>query len=149
MIVIADSNIFYSALIAPNGEIATILKDRNMQFIAPDFIIEEVKEHLDVIKAGRRKDKAEKKILAELKQLLEKITIIPLDEITKKNLQDAFEIVKDVDKDDYAFVAVHLQFKHKIWSRDEALIKGLTEKGYGHFFISTDEVRKHLYKKRN
>ena len=43
MIVIADSNIFYSALIAPNGEIATILKDRNMQFIAPDFIIEEVK----------------------------------------------------------------------------------------------------------
>ena len=142
MIVIADSNIFYSALIAPNGEIATILKDRNMQFIAPDFIIEEVKEHLDVIKAGRRKDKAEKKILAELKQLLEKITIIPLDEITKK-------IVKDVDKDDYAFVAVHLQFKHKIWSRDEALIKGLTEKGYGHFFISTDEVRKHLYKKKN
>ena len=56
MIVIADSNIFYSALIVPNGEIATILKDRNMQFIAPDFIIEEVKEHLDVIKAGRRKD---------------------------------------------------------------------------------------------
>ena len=108
MIVIADSNIFYSALIAPNGEIATILKDRNMQFIAPDFIIEEVEEHLDVIKAGRRKDKTEKKILAELKQLLEKITIIPLDEITKKNLQDAFEIVKDVDKDDYAFVAVHL-----------------------------------------
>ncbi|WP_454981470.1 PIN domain-containing protein [Capnocytophaga granulosa] len=143
MIVIADSNIFYSALIAPNGEIATILKDRNMQFIAPDFIIEEV------IKAGWRKDKTEKKILAELKQLLEKITIIPLDEITKKNLQDAFEIVKDVDKDDYAFVAVHLQFKHKIWSRDEALIKGLTEKGYGHFFISTDEVRRHLYKKRN
>ena len=60
MIVITDTNIFYSALIAPNGEIATILKDRNMQFIAPDFIIEEVKEHLDVIKAGRRKDKAEK-----------------------------------------------------------------------------------------
>ena len=59
MIVIADSNIFYSALIAPNGEIAAILKDRNMQFIAPDFIIEEVKEHLDVIKAGWRKDRKE------------------------------------------------------------------------------------------
>ena len=147
MIVIADSNIFYSALIAPNGEIATILKNRNMQFIAPDFIIEEVEEHLDVIKAGRRKDKTEKKILAD-KTAVRKITIIPLDEITKKNLQDAFEIVKDVDKDDYAFVAVHLQFKHKIWSRDEALIKGLTEKGYGHFFISTDEVRKYLYKKK-
>ena len=61
MIVIADSNIFYSALIAPNGEIATILKDKNMQFIAPDFIIEEVKEHLEIIAASRKKDKSKKK----------------------------------------------------------------------------------------
>ena len=44
MIVIADSNIFYSSLITPNGTIAAILKDRNMQFLAPDYIIEEVKE---------------------------------------------------------------------------------------------------------
>ena len=76
MIVIADSNIFYSALIAPNGEIATILKDKNMQFIAPDFIIEEVKEHLEIIAASRKKDKSKKKILADLNHLLEKITII-------------------------------------------------------------------------
>ena len=49
MIVIADSNIFFGALITPNGELATILKDKNMQFLAPDYIIEEVKEHLDII----------------------------------------------------------------------------------------------------
>jgi len=55
MIVIADSNIFYSALIAPNGEIANILRDKNMQFIAPYFIIDEVKEHLDIIKISRIK----------------------------------------------------------------------------------------------
>ena len=66
MIVIADSNIFYSALIAPNGEIANILRDKNMQFIAPDFIIDEVKEHLDIIEASRKKDKTKKKILADL-----------------------------------------------------------------------------------
>ena len=46
MIVIVDSNIFYSSLITPNGTIAAILKDRNMQFLAPDYIIEEVKEHI-------------------------------------------------------------------------------------------------------
>ena len=39
MTVIADSNIFYSALITPNGYIATILKDKNLQFLAPDYII--------------------------------------------------------------------------------------------------------------
>ena len=40
MTVIADSNIFYSALITPNGYIATILKDKNLQFLAPDYIID-------------------------------------------------------------------------------------------------------------
>ena len=148
MIVIADSNIFFGALITPNGELATILKDKNMQFLAPDYIIEEVKEHLDIIQKKRKKDKTKRKILADLASLIKNITIVPLEELTKKNIQKAFSIVKDVDEDDYAFIAMHLQYKHKIWSRDEELINGLTEKGYGDFFISTDEVRKHLYKKK-
>ena len=148
MIVIADSNIFYSALIAPNGEIANILRDKNMQFIAPYFIIDEVKEHLDIIKISRKKDKTKKKILADLNYLLEKITIIPLNKINDEYLQKAFTIVKDIDEDDYPFIALHLQIKHKIWSRDQILINGLTAKGYGHFFTSTEELKKHLYKKR-
>ncbi len=148
MIVIADSNIFFGALITPNGELATILKDKNMQFLAPDYIIEEVKEHLDIIQKKRKKDKTKRKILADLALLINNITIVSLEELTKKNIQKAFSIVKDVDEDDYAFIAMHLQYKHKIWSRDEELINGLTKKGYGHFFISTDEVREHLYKKK-
>ena len=147
MTVIADSNIFYSALIAPNGEIATILKDRNIQIIAPEFIIEEVKEHLDIIKTSRKKDKTQRQIIADLKQLLEKATIIPLTSISQKNLEEAYAIVKEVDKDDYIFIALHLEIKHKIWTRDEALIKGLTDKGYGHFFITTENLRSYLYKK--
>ena len=123
MIVIADSNIFFASLIAPDGEIATILKDKNMQFLAPDYIIEEVKEHIDIIQKKRKKNKTERQILVDLDLLLKKITIIPLEELSNKNIQ-------------------------KIWSRDEELINGLTERGYGHFFISTDEVRKHLYKKK-
>lgn len=148
MIVIADSNIFFASLIAPNGEIATILKDKNMQFLAPDYIIEEVKDHIDIIQKKRKKNKTKRQILVDLDLLLKNITIILLEELSNKNIQKAFSIVKDVDEDDYAFIAMHLQYKHKIWSRDEELINGLTERGYGHFFISTDEVRKHLYKKK-
>lgn len=148
MIVIADSNIFFASLIAPNGEIATILKDKNMQFLAPDYIIEEVKDHIDIIQKKRKKNKTKRQISVDLDLLLKNITIIPLEELSNKNIQKAFSIVKDVDEDDYAFIAMHLQYKHKIWSRDEELINGLTERGYGHFFISTDEVRKHLYKKK-
>ena len=124
MIVIADSNIFFASLIAPNGEIATILKDKNMQFLAPDYIIEEVKDHIDIIQKKRKKNKTKRQILVDLDLLLKNIIIIPLEELSNKNIQKAFSIVKDVDEDDYAFIAMHLQYKHKIWSRDEELING-------------------------
>lgn len=67
MIVIADSNIFYSSLITPNGNIATILKDKNMQFLAPDYIIEEVKEHLEDIRKRIKNTKTKRQLLADLK----------------------------------------------------------------------------------
>ena len=86
MILITDSNLIISALITPNGAIASIIKAKhNFQFIAPDFVF---------------------------------------------------------------FIALHLHTGHKIWSGDEKLKKGLTAKGYGHFFTSTEELKKHLYKKR-
>ena len=46
MIVISDANIIL-AVSTSNGAIATILKEekKNIQFIAPDFLLEEVEEH--------------------------------------------------------------------------------------------------------
>lgn len=134
MIVIADSNIFFASLIAPNGEIATILKDKNMQFLAPDYIIEEVKDHIDIIQKKRKKNKTKRQILVDLDLLLKNITIIPLEELSNKNIQKAFSIVKDVDEDDYAFIAMHLQYKHKIWSRDEELIIWINRERLSAFF---------------
>ena len=41
MIIIADSNIFISALLAPKGGIATILAERKrLQFVVADYLIE-------------------------------------------------------------------------------------------------------------
>ena len=51
MIVISDTNIIYSCFYKPEGVIATILKDENkkLQFIAPDYLLDEVYEHLPKI----------------------------------------------------------------------------------------------------
>ena len=78
--------------------------------------------------------KTQKQIKTEFYNILEEFVIL---------------ISKDIDVDYIPFIAFHLQYKHKIWSLDKKLISGLTEKGYGHFFISTNEVRKYLYKKKN
>jgi predicted nucleic acid-binding protein len=50
MIIITDSNVVFSALITPNGTVAKIFKSKSsIQFIAPDFLLFEVKEHLPKI----------------------------------------------------------------------------------------------------
>lgn len=47
MIVIIDSNLIFSCFYTPQGVIASLLiNNENIQFIAPDIIIEEVYNHL-------------------------------------------------------------------------------------------------------
>ncbi|WP_367575546.1 PIN domain-containing protein [Sphingobacterium tenebrionis] len=47
MIVIADSNIIFSALITPNGIVSQILKSKGkLQFFAPSYLFDEVNRHL-------------------------------------------------------------------------------------------------------
>ena len=70
--------------------------------------------------------------------MLEKITIIPLNKINDEYLQKAFTIVKDIDEDDYPFIALHLQIKHKIWSRDQILINDKIRSYKLHILISQD-----------
>ena len=136
MIVIIDTNIFYSALAAPLGEISKILTEsKNIQFLVPDYLLEEIEEHLpDLAKITK---KTQRQIKKNFYSILEKFVILAAEKITK-----------NIDVDDIPFIAFHLQYKHKIWSLDKKLISGLTEKGYGYFFISTDEIRNYLYKRK-
>ena len=59
MIVITDTNIFYSALAEPHGEIAKILSERkNAQFLVPDYLLEKIKEYLpDIAKITKKTQK--------------------------------------------------------------------------------------------
>lgn len=150
MIIIADSNIFMSALISPNGFVANILAERKkIQYIVPDYLIKEVTEHITDIVPRLKNNKTKKQLLDEFKQLLEGITIVNVKkEVSKDLILKAEEITKDIDYNDYPFIALHLEIKHKIWTMDNFLRNGLTEKGYGHFFISIEELSKHLYKKK-
>mgnify|MGYP000285707696 FL=1 len=148
MIIIADSNIFMSALVNPTGRTASILAERKkIQYIVPDYLITEVTEHIPDLVKRFKNQKTKKELLADFKKLLEGITIVKEEDLQKTYVAKAEKIVADVDENDMHFIALHLQIKHKIWTSDKILVKGLTEKGYGHFFTSTEELSEHLYKK--
>ena len=147
MIVISDSNIIFSCFYAPNGVIATILKEnkKKLQFIAPSFLLEEVQEHLPQI--IERNKLTKKKALSLLKEFTKNITFYNLENIKKKNRDKAAQIAKNIDPDDYLFIALHFEKGHKIWTCDNVLSKGLKEIGYD-ICISTQDLRAYTYKKK-
>ncbi len=145
MIVIADSNLIISSLYVPNGVVAKILKtEKNIQFIAPDFIFTEISNHLSEIVSKTNKTK--KELNLELKAIVQKIKFVPVSEIPILKIKQAINIVKDIDIDDTFFVALHLHKKHKIWTGDKVLINGLKAKGYD-ICVTTAELKTKFYKK--
>src|SRR5690606_36337053 len=105
MIVITDSNIFISALITPQGAVASVLVEKNrIQFLVLDYVIEEVKNHAE--KIANLAEKSKKQILSDFRKLINGIGIIDKDEIPQKDLVEARKIVKDIDIDDAYFVAL-------------------------------------------
>ena len=146
MIVISDTNIIFSCFYTPNGAIASILKDeRNrLQFIAPSYLLEEVMEHLPILMENNHITK--RKALEILKNITKNITFYNLEDIEPKNKEKVFRIAKDIDIDDYLFIALHFETGHKIWTCDTKLIDGLKEKGYD-ICITTAKIREKTYRK--
>lgn len=146
MIVIIDSNIFVSALITPNGTVASVLSEKGrIQFLVLDYVIEEVENHAQ--KIADISAKAKKEVLTDFRNLIKGIGIIDKDEIPKKDLIEAKKIVQDIDIHDAYFVALHLYKKHKIWTGDNELADALKAKGYN-FCITTSELKRYIYKKQ-
>ena len=146
MIVITDSNIIFSALINPEGTIASIFKERsNLQFLAPAVLIDETKKHFDKIAEFSKLKKSDLRI--EFAEILSKISVIENHDVPKKYVIQAIDIVADIDYDDAFFVAIHLYKKHKIWTSDMKLVNGLKRKGFD-ICITTTQIRSQLYKKK-
>lgn len=125
------------------------LKEKRYNNIVPDYLITEVTEHIPDIVKRLKNQKTKRQLLADFKELLEGVTIVNIKkEVQKSNIQKAELITENIDYDNYPFIALHLEVKHKIWTSDKILVNGLSEKGYGNFFISTEELKAHLYKKK-
>jgi len=145
MIVISDSNIIYSALISPNGSVASIFKERsNLQFIAPAQLLDEVQEHWDVV--VKASSLSVRELVAELNFYKTRISFADSVNIPRTQRLKAYELVKDVDEDDADFIALYLYTKHKLWTGDKKLINGLLAKGYD-ICVTTEELKQKLYRK--
>lgn len=139
MKVILDTNIFFSALIKPDGKIAEII-------LNPAFHFEKYTCYYLYIELFKHKDKilkvsklSESELLEVFYALIRRVAFINESHIPKDIYQFAYELVKDIDPNDTPFVALNTHLNAYLWTGDLQLRDKLKTKGYQNV-ISTREL---------
>lgn len=116
MRLVVDTNRVVAALIKPSTS-RQILMDRHMEFLAPEYTLEELEDHLEEI---ARKAKMElPQLRALLNLILERVQIVPSSEYANA-MEAASRIMGTVDVKDVPFVALCLAKKADgVWTEDK------------------------------
>ncbi len=139
MLLIVDANVLFAALIS-RGITAELIVSPKLKLIAPEFLLLELIENIDILSKKTRLSKEEFKSF--LGVMMRRINFIPEKEFNNF-LQKAYEISPE---NDFPYVALALYFKSKkidvkIWSNDKGLkkrLKGLIK------VISTEELLREM-----
>lgn len=115
MRLVLDSNRLFASLIR-NSVARKIILNPNVEFIAPDYILNEVSNHKTEIIKKSKLPENEFDILLE--SLFENITVVPYEEI-KPCYKRAKNIMENIDPDDAVFLALSLCCPNDgIWTED-------------------------------
>jgi len=136
MKIVTDTNILFSILIKPSGktfELFNSLLIKNTIFIAERTITELSNHSKKILKLSHL---SESEVSTFKKELLNRCKLIKDLQLPSKAIQEAYNLVKDVDLDDAAFVATTIFLKAVLWSSDKPLKKALQEKGFNNIFDS-------------
>ncbi len=117
MELVIDANILFSALIR-DSNVRRFLLFSGHSFYVPEFIFEEINEHIEEIRKKTLLSKSEIREILDFLLVFGNIKIIPLDEI-KNYRNEALKI--SPDPDDAPYVALALKLKCAIWSNDKSL----------------------------
>jgi len=137
--IVVDTNIVFSAILNTNNNIADLLLNSTdvFEFYSANYLRIEIDRHKDKLStiSGLEIQK-----INEIKfQICQNINFISEELIPFEIWQKSVRIVRDVDMDDIAFVALNEYLDAMLWTGDKELIKGIQKKGYMKCY-TTDEI---------
>jgi predicted nucleic acid-binding protein len=115
LLVVVDSNIIFASLIK-NSATRTILTSSDIDFVVPEWVHSELREHAGEI--SRKAGVSEEEMESFIEEIFHVVQTVPLDEYEDR-LDEALETMSGIDRDDAPFVAVALATSaDAIWTND-------------------------------
>ncbi len=123
---VVDTNVLMSILISGKASYKPIVLFN--RFVSVDFIFNEIDEYQNTIFDKTKLDRLQ--LIDYTNQILSKITILPRYVVSENNSQKATDLTKDIDFNDVWFIALALEYKLPLLTRDTKLFNGLQKKGF-------------------
>lgn len=125
MKLVLDANIIFSCLLSGNKFYIDLLTQN--QCFSPDFIFEEIRKYEDKIlnKTGLKVNFKE-----FAKEIFTNLIIIPKIAIESESWKTAYDLCKDVDEKDTAYIALAIELDLPLLTRDKKLYKSLKLKDF-------------------
>jgi putative PIN family toxin of toxin-antitoxin system len=116
MRLVVDTNIIISALLK-ESTVRSLIFEPRLELCTPEFVFEEIEEHMDMIK--ERSGLTEEEVSLTLSLISAHIEVAPKEDFSHK-MEDAEKVIGGIDEDDVPFVALALSFPNEgIWTNDK------------------------------
>jgi len=119
MLVVIDANELFSLLIKGSKSSKEIFLSKNIELIAPEFILEEFSNNKEELLSKTHRTEIE--FLKALSVFKDRIRLIPEQEFCEF-IQEAYKLFPE-HKKDAQYLAIALKFKCPIWSEEKLLKK--------------------------
>lgn len=131
MLLIVDTNILFAATLK-NSTIRKILLTAPIDFVAPEYAFQELEDHIDELSTKNKLSREEN--MEIIKILKDNVGFVRAEDCVEV-LDEALEIMKDIDPDDAPIIAAALTIHSDgIWSDDPHL----REQSYIKVWITRD-----------
>jgi len=136
--IVVDTNIVFSAILNSDSKIGDLLLNSGklIDFYTAEYLRYEIGNQYDKLS---KISKQSLDTIAKTEYYITKgINFISEEQIAENTWHSAYNLVKEVDLDDIAFVALSKHLKCKLWTGDSNLIRGLNKKGFMNTIITEE-----------
>jgi predicted nucleic acid-binding protein len=138
MIVIIDSNIVFSAILNSQSKIGQIIINSSniFRFYTVSLLKDEIERHKD--KLLSISGFTDEQYQNSYQKIIRRINFVDDILIPDDVIEDAINLVANIDENDILFVALTNHLHAKLWTGDKKLISGLKVKGYSKILSTND-----------